>query len=192
MIWEGLQVISVNDFSRGVAIEYEGSVWQVVEFMHVKPGKGAAFVRSKLKNVRTGAVVETTFRGGEKVPHAHLERSEYQFLYLSDSMYTFMNNETYEQFSLGEAQMGDSKWFLKENMTVVLMTWQGNVIGVELPNTVELEVVETEPGLRGDTAQGGSKPAKLETGYSVTVPLFVNQGDRLRVDTRTGQYLSRA
>lgn len=185
-------MINVNDFSRGVAIEYEGSVWQVVEFMHVKPGKGSAFVRTKLKNVMTGAVVETTFRGGEKVPQAHLERAEFQFLYAAEGMYSFMNTETYDQITLGASAIGDGKSFLIENMNVILMTWQGNVIGVELPNTVELTVTETEPGLRGDTAQGATKNATLETGHVVTVPLFINVGDRLKIDTRSGQYLSRA
>lgn len=185
-------MINVNDFSRGVIIEYEGSVYQVLEFLHVKPGKGAAFVRAKLKNLRTGAVIETTFRGGERVPRAQVERAEYQYLYESDGLYTFMHSETYEQVTLTADQVGDAKNFLIENMTVYLVNWAGQIIAIELPNTVELEVVETEPGVRGDTAQGGSKPARLQTGYVVQVPLFVNVGDRVKVDTRTGEYLGRA
>lgn len=185
-------MISVNDFSRGVVIEWEGGVFQVVEFLHVKPGKGAAFVRAKLKNVRTGAVVDTTFRGGEKMPRAVIDRSEYQYLYNDGGTFTFMHLETYEQVGLNTDQVGDAIHFLKENMNVYLVTWQGAVIGLELPNTVELVVTETDPGFKGDTAQGGTKPATLETGYVVQVPLFINQGDKLKIDTRTGAYISRA
>lgn len=185
-------MISSNDFRTGVTIELEGGVWQVVDFQHVKPGKGAAFVRTKLKNVKTGAVVERTFNAGEKVPRAHIDRREMQFLYESDGSFNFMDNETYEQIGLTSDQLGDAKRFLKENMSIGVLFFQGIVIGIDLPYSVELAVVETDPGIRGDTATGGTKPAKLETGYVVRVPLFINIGDVLRVDTRTGEYLERA
>jgi len=185
-------MISSNDFRTGVTIELEGGVWQVVDFQHVKPGKGAAFVRTKLKNVRTGAVVERTFNAGEKIPRAHVDRREMQYLYASDNTFNFMDNETYEQISLTEDQLGDARRFLKENMNIGILFFQGIVIGLDLPNSVELEVVETDPGIRGDTATGGTKPAKLETGYIVKVPLFINVGDILRIDTRTGDYIERA
>lgn len=185
-------MINVNDFRRGTVIEYEGSVYQVVEFLHVKPGKGAAFVRTKLKNVITGAVIETTFNAGIKLPKANINRQEYQYLYEADGIYTFMNTETYDQVGLNKDQVGDAINFLLENMNVNLVDWNGTVIGLELPNTVELEVVETEPGFKGDTATGATKPARLQTGYTVNVPLFVNTGDKVKVDTRTGEYLGRA
>lgn len=185
-------MISSNDFRTGVTIELDGGVWQVVDFQHVKPGKGAAFVRSKLKNVKTGAVVERTFNAGEKVPKAHIDRREMQYLYESDGAYNFMDNETYEQISLSSEQLGDAMKFLKENMSIGVLFFQNVVIGVDLPNSVELEVVETDPGIKGDTATGGSKPAKLETGYVVKVPLFINVGDVLRIDTRSGDYIERA
>lgn len=185
-------MISSNDFRNGVTIEIDNDVWQVVDFQHVKPGKGAAFVRAKLKNIRTGAVVERTFNAGEKIPQAHVDRREMQFLYESDHMYNFMDTENYEQIALSEEQLGDAKQFLKENMILGIMFFQENIIGVDVPNSVELVVVETDPGLRGDTATGGIKPAKLETGYVVKVPLFINVGDVLRIDTRTGEYIERA
>ncbi|SDF10285.1 elongation factor P [Sporolituus thermophilus] len=185
-------MISTNDFRTGITVEIDGEVWQVVDFQHVKPGKGAAFVRSKLKNVRTGAVVERTFNAGEKLPRAHVDRREMQYLYESDGLYNFMDNETYEQVALTDEQLGDAKKFLKENMNIGVMFFQGVVIGVDLPNSVELRVVETDPGIRGDTATGGTKPAKLETGHVVRVPLFINEGDVLRIDTRTGEYIERA
>jgi len=185
-------MISVTDVRNGTTIEMDGNVFQVIEFLHVKPGKGAAFVRTKLKNVRTGAVVETTFRAGEKVAKASIERREYQFLYGGQGVWTFMNNESYEQLELNEAQVTDAKNYLLENMMVYIVDWNGTVIGVELPNTVELKVVETEPGFRGDTATGTTKAAVLETGYTVNVPLFINQGDVLKIDTRSGAYLGRA
>lgn len=185
-------MISVNDIRNGTTIELDGQVFQVIEFLHVKPGKGAAFVRTKLRNVRTGGVVETTFRAGEKVARATIERREYQYLYASGDEWTFMNNETYEQITLNEQQVGDAKNYLLENMNVNIVDWQGTIIGLELPNTVELTVVETEPGFRGDTATGTTKPAKLETGYVVNVPLFINVGDKLKIDTRSGDYLGRA
>ncbi len=185
-------MISSNDFRTGVTIEIDGGVWQVVDFQHVKPGKGAAFVRAKLKNVKTGAVVERTFNAGEKLPRAHIDQRAMQYLYESDGMFNFMDNETYEQISLSNEQLGDAKRFLKENMTIGVLFFQGIVIGIDLPNSVELEVVETDPGIRGDTATGGTKPAKLETGYVVKVPLFINTGDVLRIDTRSGDYIERA
>lgn len=185
-------MISSNDFRTGVTIEIDNDVWQVVDFQHVKPGKGAAFVRAKLKNARTGAVVERTFNAGEKVPKAHVDRREMQYLYASDDQYNFMDNETYEQIALTAAQLGDATKFLKENMTIGIMFFQGSIIGVDVPNSVELTVIETDPGIRGDTATGGTKPAKLETGYVVKVPLFINIGDVLRIDTRSGEYLERA
>lgn len=185
-------MISVNDVRNGTTIELEGNVFQVVEFLHVKPGKGAAFVRTKLRNVRTGSIVEQTFRAGEKVARAIIERREYQFLYASGDEWTFMNNETYEQLTLNGPQVADATNYLLENMNVQIVDWQGNIIGLELPNTVELTVVETEPGFRGDTATGATKQAKLETGYVVNVPLFINQGEKLKIDTRNGEYLGRA
>lgn len=185
-------MISSNDFRNGVTIELEGGVWQIVDFQHVKPGKGAAFVRAKMKNVKTGAVVERTFNAGEKVPKAHVDNRQMQYLYESDGMYNFMDNETFEQISMGKDQLGDAMNFLKENMSIGVLFFQGVVIGIDLPYSVELEVVETDPGIRGDTATGGTKPAKLETGYVVRVPLFINIGDVLRVDTRNGEYLERA
>ena len=184
--------IEQSFFCSGVTVELDGNVWQVVDFQHVKPGKGAAFVRAKLKNLQTGAVVERTFNAGEKVPKAHVDRRRMQYLYESDGAYTFMDNETYDQIELKIDQLGDAKNFLLENMEVSIMFFQGIVIGIDLPVAVELRVVETDPGIRGDTATGGNKPATLETGYVVKVPLFIEVDDVLRVDTRTGQYIERA
>lgn len=184
-------MISTNDFRTGLTIEVDGEVYSVVEFQHVKPGKGSAFVRSKLKNLRTGGVIERTFRAGEKIPRAHLERREMQYLYREGDSYVFMDNETFDQVSLNEDQLGDNVKYLKENMNIYLLTHAGNLIGIELPNFVELAVVATDPGIRGDTATGGTKPATLETGLVIQVPLFVEVGDVIRVDTRTGEYLER-
>lgn len=185
-------MISSSDFRTGLTIEIDNDVWQIVDFQHVKPGKGAAFVRTKMKNVRTGAVVERTFNPGEKLPKAHIDNRQMQYLYENDGMYVFMDNETYEQSELTSEQLGDAKKFLKENMNIAIMLFQGTIIGVELPNSVDLEVIECDPGVRGDTATGATKQAKLETGYSVRVPLFINQGDILRIDTRSGDYIERA
>ena len=185
-------MISSNDFRPGVTIEIDGMVWQVVKFQHVKPGKGAAFVRAKLKNLQTGSVVERTFNAGEKVPNAQVERKPMQYLYGEDGSYYFMDVETYDQIMLTKEQLGDALNFIKEEMEITVLFFNGTVIGVDIPNSVELKVVETEPGIRGDTATGGVKPAKLETGYVVKVPLFINEGDVLRIDTRTGAYLERA
>lgn len=186
-------MISVNDFRTNVTIELDGDIFQVIEFQHVKPGKGAAFVRSKLRNLRNGAIAEKTFRAGEKVAKAHIENSRMQYLYASGDMYVFMNNETYDQIELSEAQIQYELKFLKENMDVSIMSYQGETLGVELPNTVELEVTDTEPGIKGDTASGGSKPATMETGLVVNVPFFVNIGDKLIINTTEGgRYVSRA
>ncbi len=185
-------MVSTNDFRTGLTIEMDGDVYQVVEFQHVKPGKGAAFVRSKLRNLRTGAVVDKTFNAGEKMPKARIEHRETQYLYNDGEEYNFMDMESYDQFSMSKEQLGDAIKFLKENMTITIMSYQGRSIGVDLPNVVELEVVETAPGIKGDTASGGSKPATLETGYVVQVPFFINTGDVLQIDTRTGHYIKRA
>lgn len=185
-------MISVNDFRTGLTIELDGQLFTVVEFMHVKPGKGSAFVRTKLKNLRTGFTVDRTFNAGEKVSQARIETNEMQFLYKSDEDYVFMDTSTYEQLTLHEEKIGDSIKYLKENMLVTVQMYNNESIGVSLPNTVELEVVETDPGFKGDTATGGTKPAKLETGAVVNVPLFINIGDILQVDTRSGEYLRRS
>jgi elongation factor P len=185
-------MISVNDFRTGLTIEVDGGIWSVLEFQHVKPGKGAAFVRSKLRNLRTGAIQEKTFRGGEKVDRAHIGNRKMQYLYANGDTHSFMDLESYEQIELNSNQIKEQLKFLKENMEVHIQSFQGETLGVELPNTVELEVVETEPGIKGDTASGGSKPATLETGYTVQVPFFINQGDKLIIDTRSGDYVSRA
>ncbi|MBC7082199.1 MAG: elongation factor P [Firmicutes bacterium] len=184
-------MISTNDFHTGLTIELDGEVYTVVDFQHVKPGKGSAFVRSRLKNVKTGYVIEKTFRAGEKLPRAHIDYREMQYLYSSGDENYFMDTSTYEQLVLSNETLGDAKKYLKENMVIGVQMYEGSPIGVELPNFVELAVVDTDPGLRGDTATGGSKPATLETGAVVQVPLFVNIGDVIRVDTRTGQYLER-
>lgn len=185
-------MISSNDFRTGVTVEIDNDVWQVVDFQHVKPGKGAAFVRAKMKNLRTGAVIERTFNAGEKLPKAHIDRRDMQYLYYNDDMYHFMDNETYEQQALSAEQLGDATNFLKENMNIAVMFFQNSIIGVDLPFSVELKVIETDPGIRGDTATGGSKQAKLETGFVVRVPLFIEEGEVLRIDTRTGDYIERA
>jgi elongation factor P len=185
-------MISVNDFKTGVTVELDGAAYQVVDFQHVKPGKGAAFVRAKLKNLQTGATVERTFRGGEKVSKAHVDRREMQYLYNDGQDYICMDNENYEQISISKSQIGDGVKWLLENMNIYVLIFQGNIIGLELPNFVELRVTETEPGIKGDTATGATKNATLETGAVVQVPLFVEEGDVLRIDTRTGQYMERA
>ncbi len=185
-------MISTNDFRTGTTVEIDGGAWQVVDFQHVKPGKGAAFVRAKLKNLKTGAVVERTFNAGEKMPKAHVENRPMQYLYENDGLYTFMDNETFDQIELTREQLGSGLNFLKENMNIGVSFFQGNIIGIELPNSVELVVAETEPGIRGDTATGGTKIAKMETGYNVKVPLFIETGEVLRIDTRTGDYIERA
>lgn len=185
-------MISSNDFRPGTTIEYDGSIFRVIEFMHVKPGKGAAFVRTKLKNVKTGAVKEQTFRAGEKVPRARIETRQMQYLYSEGDLYTFMDTETFEQTQIPKSQLEYELNFLKENMNCYVVMYEASAIGVELPNTVELTVARTDPGIRGDTATGGSKPATMDTGYVLQVPLFINEGDVLLIDTRTGNYISRA
>ncbi len=185
-------MISVNDFRTGLTIEVDGNIFTVLEFQHVKPGKGAAFVRSKLRNLRNGNVTEMTFRGGEKVNPARIENSTMQYLYGSGDDYTFMNTETYEQITLSRNQIERELNFLKENMNVQIMSYNNEIIGIQLPNSVELVVTECEPGIKGDTATGATKKATLETGFVVNVPLFVNEGDKLIIDTRTEAYVSRA
>lgn len=185
-------MVSVNDFRTGLTIELDGQLFSVVEFMHVKPGKGSAFVRSKLKNLRTGYTVERTFNAGEKVALARVEHKEMMFLYKSDDDYVFMDNSTYEQLTLSEKTIGDGVKYLKENMNVMIQMYNNESIGVNLPNTVELTVTQTEPGFKGDTATGGTKPATLETGVTVNVPLFIEEGDVLQIDTRSGEYLRRS
>lgn len=185
-------MISSSDFRTGLTLEIDNGVWQIVDFQHVKPGKGAAFVRTKIKNVKTGAVLERTFNPNEKLPPAHVETKKVQYLYENDDLYTFMDNETYEQFELNREQLGDALKYLKENMDLSLQLYKGTILGVDLPNAVELKVTECDPSVRGDTATGATKMATLETGYAVRVPLFISQDDVLRIDTRTGNYIERA
>lgn len=185
-------MISVNDFRTGVTIEFEGNIWQVIEFQHVKPGKGAAFVRSKLRNLRNGNIQEKTFRAGERVSRAHIETKTMQYLYASGDTHAFMDTSSYEQIEMQTSQIEHELKFIKENMEVSLITYEGEIIGIDLPNNVELEVTETEPGLKGDTVSGGSKSATLETGLVVQVPLFINQGEKLLISTSDGKYVSRA
>ncbi len=184
-------MITAGDFRNGVTIEYDGKVCQVVEFQHVKPGKGAAFVRTKLKDIVNGGVVETSFRPTEKFPQAHIDRKDMQYLYNDGDLYHFMDVENYDQIALGEDDIQDALKFVKENEMVKVCSHNGNVFAVEPPLFVELEVTETEPGFKGDTATGANKPAVVETGATVNVPLFVEQGDVIKIDTRTGEYLSR-
>lgn len=184
-------MISAGDFRNGVTLEIEGNVYQILEFQHVKPGKGAAFVRTKLKNIINGGVVEKTFRPTEKFPAARIDRVDMQYLYSDGDLYHFMNVETFDQIALNSDDVGDSLKFVKENEMVKICSHNGNVFAVEAPLFVELEVTETEPGFKGDTATGATKPAIVETGATVYVPLFVEQGDVIKIDTRTGEYLSR-
>ena len=185
-------MISAGDFRNGVTIEVDGNIFQIVEFQHVKPGKGAAFVRTKLKNIINGGVVEKTFRPTEKFPQARIDRKDMQYLYADGDLFTFMDAETYDQISLNKDTVGDALKFVKENEICKVCSHNGSVFAVEPPLFVELEITDTEPGFKGDTATGASKPATVETGAQVSVPLFVNQGDRIKIDTRTGEYLSRA
>lgn len=185
-------MISTNDFRTGVTIELDGDIYQIMEFQHVKPGKGAAFVRSKLRNMRNGSVQEKTFRAGEKVPKARIETKEMQYLYGSGDEYTFMDTQSYEQINLPISRLEKEVKFLVENMNVHIVDYNGEIIGIQLPNTVILEVTDTEPSVKGDTAQGASKNATLETGLTIQVPLFINTGDKLIIDTREEVYVSRA
>ena len=184
-------MISSNDFRTGTSIELDGSVWRVVEFLHVKPGKGAAFVRTKLKNVQSGGVVERTFRAGETVPQAILEKSVMQHTYRDGEMYVFMDMETYDEAQLSTEQIGPQVKYLKEEMEVTVLRWNGQVLEVDLPNSVVLEVTQTDPGVKGDTATGGTKPATVETGAQVMVPLFISIGEKIKIDTRNDSYLGR-
>ena len=185
-------MISAGDFRNGITFELDGNVVQVIEFQHVKPGKGAAFVRTKYKNVITGAVVERSFNPTHKYPTAYIERKDMQYLYSDGDLYYFMDMETYEQQPIDSSKLGPAFQFVKENMEVKVLSYKGNVFGVEPPNFVELEVTETDPGFKGDTATNATKPATLETGAEIKVPLFINQGDMIRIDTRTGEYMERA
>ena len=181
-----------SDFRKGLKIEFKGDPYVIVDFLHVKPGKGGAFVRTKLKNMINGRVLEETFRSGEKVGRPDLEEKNMQYLYLDPQGYCFMDNDTYEQFFLTEDQVGDAMNFLKENIDVTVLFYKGQSIGLDLPTTVNLEVTQSDPGVKGDTATGATKPATLETGYVVQVPLFINEGDVLKIDTRSGAYIERA
>lgn len=184
-------MISAGDFRNGVTIELEDNIFQIIEFQHVKPGKGAAFVRTKLKNIKSGGVVEKTFRPTEKCPTAHIDRKDMQYLYNDGDLYYFMDGETYDQMALSANDIGDALKFVKENESVKVCSHKGSVFAVEPPLFVELAITDTEPGFKGDTATGATKPATVETGASVNVPLFVNTGDVIKIDTRTGEYLSR-
>lgn len=186
-------MISTNDFKTGVTIEIDNGLWQVIEFLHVKPGKGSAFVRTKLKNVESGNVVEKTFRAGEKVPTAHIEKRDMQFLYSGGNDYTFMDTSTYDQMVLPRETVGeDNVKYLKESLVISILKHNERIIGVSVPNHIELEVTDTPPSEKGNTATGGTKPATLETGAIVQVPFFINVGDKIRVDTRTNSYIDRA
>ncbi len=184
-------MISAGDFKNGITMEMEGKVYQIIEFQHVKPGKGAAFVRTKLKDIVNGGVVEKTFRPTEKFPKAHIDKKEMQYLYSDGEMYNYMDTETYEQIALPVEEVGDSMKFVKDNDMVIIVSYKGNIFAIEPPMFAELEVTETEPGVKGDTATNVTKPATVETGAQVAVPIFVNQGDKIQIDTRTGDYLKR-
>jgi len=185
-------MVTAGDFRNGVTFDMEGSVMQIIEFQHVKPGKGAAFVRTKLRNVVTGSVIEKTFNPTDKYSLAVVERKDMQYLYTDGELYYFMDMESYEQLPIDADKLGDAFKFVKEEMMCKVVSYKGTVISVEPPMFVELEVTETEPGFKGDTAQGATKPATLETGATIKVPLFINIGDVLKIDTRTGEYLERA
>ncbi len=185
-------MVSAGDFRNGVTIEYEGDIYIILEFQHVKPGKGAAFVRTKIKNLKTGAVVEKTFRPTEKMAKAHIDRLDMQYLYTDGDLYHFMNVENFEQIAVNASDVGDTLKFVKENEMVKILSHEGEVFGIEPPLFVELEITETEPGFAGNTATGATKPAIVETGAQVLVPLFINQGEVIKIDTRTGEYLGRA
>ena len=184
-------MISAGDFRNGITIEFEGNVYQIIEFQHVKPGKGAAFVRTKLKNIINGGVVEKTFRPTEKCPQARIDRKDMQYLYSDGDLFNFMDTETYDQIALNVDAVGDALKFVKENEMVKICSYYGNVFAIEPPLFVELQITDTEPGFKGDTATGATKPAIVETGAKVMVPLFVEQGEVIKIDTRTGEYLSR-
>jgi elongation factor P len=185
-------MISAGDFRNGATFDMDGNVFQIIEFQHVKPGKGAAFVRTKIRNVISGAVVERTFNPSDKYPTAFIERKEMQYLYADGGLYYFMDNETYENVPIGEDVLGDGFKFVKENMDVKVLSYKGTVFGVEPPFFVELEITKTDPGFKGDTATNATKPAIVETGAEIRVPLFIDEGDKVRIDTRTGEYMERA
>ena len=185
------EMVSAGDFRNGLTIELDNNIFQVIEFQHVKPGKGAAFVRTKLKNIRSGGVVEKTFRPTEKCPQAHIEKKDMQYLYSDGELFHFMDQETFDQIALSADQVGDSLKFVKENDVVKILSYNGDVFAMEPPMFVELEITETEPGFKGDTATGATKPAVVETGATVYVPLFVETGNKISIDTRTGEYLKR-
>lgn len=184
-------MVSAGEFRKGITIEIDGQVWTIVDFQHVKPGKGAAFVRSKIKNIMTGSVLEKTFNPTEKFENAHVEKKEMQYLYNDGSLYYFMDTETYEQIPLNHNKVEDALPYMKENMNVTIKFFKGEAFSVEPPNFVELQIVETDPGFKGDTATAGNKPAILETGAKIMVPLFINTGEIIRVDTRNGEYMER-
>ena len=185
-------MISAGDFKNGLTIELEGNVYQIVDFQHVKPGKGAAFVRTKLKDIKSGGVVETTFRPTEKFENAHIDRKDMQYLYNDGDLYYFMDTETWEQIPINKSVLGDNFKFVKENMVCKVLSYKGNVFGIEPPNFVELKVTKTDPGFKGDTATNATKPATLETGAEIKVPLFIDEGEVIQIDTRTGEYMGRA
>ena len=184
-------MVSAGDFRNGITVEMEGNVYQIIEFQHVKPGKGAAFVRTKLKNIINGGVVEKSFRPTEKFPQARIDRKDMQYLYSDGDLFNFMDTETYDQIALNAEAVGDALKFVKENEMVKICSYNGNVFAIEPPLFVELEITDTEPGFKGDTATGATKPAIVETGAKVMVPLFVENGEKIKIDTRTGEYLAR-
>jgi elongation factor P len=185
-------MVSAGDFKKGLTIEIDGQVWVIVDFQHVKPGKGAAFVRTKIKNVQTGSVLEKSYNPTEKFENAHIDKKEMEYLYSDGELYHFMDTETYEQLPLNFDKVEDALPYMKENMRVTIKFFKSEAFSVEPPNFVVLEVTETEPGFKGDTATAGNKPAIMETGAKIMVPLFVNTGDKIRIDTRTGEYMERA
>ena len=185
-------MVTAGDFRNGVTFEMDGNVYSIIEFQHVKPGKGAAFVRTKIRNVISGAVTEKTFNPNDKYPTAFIERKDMEYLYNDGDLYYFMDSETYEQLPISPNVLGDNFRFVKENMVFKVLSYKGNVFGIEPPNFVELQVTETEPGVKGDTATNVTKPATLETGAEIKVPIFINEGEMIRVDTRTGEYMERA
>lgn len=185
-------MVTAGDFRNGVTFEMDGNVYSIIEFQHVKPGKGAAFVRTKIRNVISGAVTEKTFNPNDKYPTASIERKDMEYLYNDGDLYYFMDSETYEQLPISPNVLGDNFRFVKENMVCKVLSYKGNVFGIEPPNFVELQVTETEPGVKGDTATNVTKPATLETGAEIKVPIFINEGEMIRVDTRTGEYMERA
>ena len=185
-------MVSAGDFRNGVTFEMDGNVYQIVEFLHVKPGKGAAFVRAKIRNVIAGSVTERTFNPNDKFPTAYIERKEMEYSYADGDLYYFMDPETYDMVPVGKDELGDNFKFVKENMVCKILSYKGKVFGVEPPTFVELEVSQTDPGFKGDTATNATKPATLETGAEIRVPLFINEGDHIRIDTRTGEYMERA